>query len=116
MYAIRSYYDTATFEVLPEVKLKGLDKIAVTVPEVEITDADCDDMIENLRRQKATWKPVERQSAKSDRVVVDFEGKLKGETFRGGSGKEVPVVLGEEQMLPDFEAALYGVQAGDEKS
>jgi len=107
---------TATFEVLPEVKLKGLDKIAVTVPEVEITDADCDDMIENLRRQKATWKPVERQSAKSDRVVVDFEGKLKGETFRGGSGKEVPVVLGEEQMLPDFEAALYGVQAGDEKS
>ena len=107
---------TATFEVLPEVALKGLEKIAVTVPEVEIGDSDCDDMLENLRRQKATWKVVERQSATGDRVIVDFEGTLKGETFRGGSGKEVPVTLGDEQMLPDFEAALYGVKAGDEKS
>ena len=107
---------TATFEVLPEVALKGLEKIAVTVPEVEIGDSDCDDMLENLRRQKATWKVVERQSATGDRVIVDFEGTLKGETFRGGSGKEVPVILGDEQMLPDFEAALYGVKAGDEKS
>ena len=107
---------TATFEVLPDVALSGLDKIEVTTPEVEITDADCDDMIENLRRQKATWEAVERKSAEGDRVVVDFEGTLKGEAFQGGSGKEVPVVLGEGQMLPDFEKGLLGIQAGDEKS
>jgi trigger factor len=107
---------TATFEVLPEVKLKGLDKIEVTVPEIEIKDADCDEMIDNLRRQKATWQTVERESAKGDRVVVDFDGTLKGEAFPGGSGKEVPVVLGEGQMLPDFEEALFGIKAGDEKS
>ena len=107
---------TATFEVLPEVKLKGLDKIEVTVPEIEIKDSDCDEMIDNLRRQKATWKTVDRESAKGDRVVVDFDGTLKGEAFPGGSGKEVPVVLGEGQMLPDFEEALFGIKAGDEKS
>ena len=111
-----SFAYTATFEVLPEVSLSGIDKIEVTVPEIEIQDSDCDEMIENLRRQKATWSEVERASAEGDRVVVDFDGKLKGESFPGGSGSEVPVTLGEGQMLPDFEKALFDVSAGDEKT
>lgn len=106
----------ATFEVLPEIKLEGLDKIEVMRPEVEITDADCDDMLENLRKQKASWKTVERKSKTGDCVIVDFEGQLKGEPVEGGTGKEVPVVLGQGQMLPDFEKALIGVSADDEKS
>jgi trigger factor len=106
----------ATFEVLPEFALKGLDKIEVTRPEIEISDQDCDDMIENLRKQKANWETVERKSKKGDRVVVDFEGQLKGEPVEGGTGKEVPVVLGQGQMLPDFEKSLVGVNADDEKS
>jgi trigger factor len=111
-----SFVYTATFEILPEVALKGLEKIVVEVPDVNIQGSDCDDMIDNLRRQKADWVEAERESAKSDRVVVDFDGSLKGESFPGGSGTEVPVVLGEGQMLPDFEKALYGIKAGDEKT
>jgi trigger factor len=107
---------TATFEVLPEFTLSGLDKIEVTKPDVEINDSDFDEMIDNLRRQKASWNEVDRKSADGDRVIVDFEGTLKGEAFEGGTGKEVPVVLGEGQMLPDFEKGLTGVQAGDETS
>ena len=106
----------ATFEVLPEVTLKGLDKIEVTRPEVEISDADCDDMIESLRKQKATWKTVEREARVGDRVTVDFDGQLKGEPIEGGKGSEVPVVLGQGQMLPDFEKGLTGVTNGAEKS
>ncbi|RLA30539.1 MAG: trigger factor [Gammaproteobacteria bacterium] len=106
----------ATFEVLPEVKLQGLDKIEVTVPEVEISDSDCDDMIDNLRKQKATWKTVEREAKDGDQVIVDFDGKLKGEPIEGGKGSEVAIVLGQGQMLPDFEEALFGIKAGDEKS
>jgi trigger factor len=107
---------TATFEVMPEVKLAGLDKIVVTVPNIEIADSDCDDMLENLRKQKASWVTAERESVEGDRVIVDFEGKLKGEVIEGGKGSEVPVVLGEGQMLPDFEKALFGIKADDEKS
>ena len=106
----------ATFEVMPEVKLEGLDKIKVEKPEVEIGDSDLDEMIENLRKQKATWTEVERASAKGDRVVVDFEGRLKGEPIEGGQGKEVPVILGQGQMLEDFEKGLTGIKAGDEKT
>lgn len=106
----------ATFEVLPEVKLQGLDKIEINVPDVEISDADCDDMIDNLRKQKATWKTVEREAKEGDQVIVDFDGQLKGEPIEGGKGKEVAIVLGQGQMLPDFEEALFGIKAGDEKS
>lgn len=106
----------ATFEVLPEFTLKGLDKIEVTRPEIDISDEDCDDMLENLRKQKATWETVDREAVEGDRVVVDFDGTLKGEPIEGGTGKEVPVVLGEGQMLPDFEKGLTGVKADEEKS
>jgi len=106
----------ATFEVLPDVTLKDLEKITVERPEVEITEADCDDMIENLRRQKAGWKAVERPSAEGDQVTVDFEGTLKGEAIQGGKGEGVKVVLGQGRMLPDFEKGLTGVSAGDDSA
>jgi trigger factor len=111
----RDFAYVATFEILPEVKLKDLDQIEVVRPEVEISDDDREDMLLNLRQQKAQWEPVEREAAEGDRVVVDFDGKLKGEPVKGGQGSEVPVVLGQGQMLPDFEKALFGVKAGEEK-
>jgi len=107
---------TATFEVMPEVKLKGLDKIKVETPDVQISDADIDNMLTNLRKQKATWETVDRKSRDGDRVVVDFSGEVDGEAFPGGQGTEIPVVLGEGQMLPDFEKGLKGIAAGDEKT
>ncbi|MDH3435206.1 MAG: trigger factor, partial [Gammaproteobacteria bacterium] len=111
-----SFAYVATFEIMPRIELKDLDKIKIEVPEVTIDDSDLDDMILKLRKQKASWESVERKSAEGDRVIVDFTGTLKGEAFDGGTGTEVPVVLGEGQMLPDFEKALFGIKAGEEKS
>ncbi len=105
---------TATFEVMPEVKLKDLEKIKIEKPDVTIGDEDIDDMLMTLRKQKASWEEVDRKSADGDRVVIDFTGKLKGEVFPGGEGKDYPVVLGAGQMLPDFEKGLLGVKAGEE--
>jgi len=105
---------TATFEVMPEVVLKDLEKIKVQLSEVSIGDEDIDDMLMSLRKQKATWEAVDRKSADGDRVTIDFEGKLKGEVFPGGEGNDYPVVLGAGQMLPDFEKGLVGVRTDDE--
>ncbi len=106
----------ATLEVLPEIELKDLDKLKISKPDVSIGDSDMDDMIEKLRLQKATWGPVERASKEGDRVSCDFDGTLGGEKIEGGQGSNVPVVLGQGQMLPDFEKGLTGVKAGDETS
>ena len=110
----KTFAFTATFEIMPEVKLKDLEKIKIEKPDVTIGDADIDDMLTNLRKQKASWEEVDRKSTDGDRVTIDFVGKLKGEVFSGGEGKDVPVVLGAGQMLPDFEKGLMGVKAGEE--
>jgi len=107
---------TAVFEVYPEFEVKGLDSIKVNRPEVELADPDVDTMIENLRKQRASWEDVERKAAEGDQVTLDFDGTLKGEPFEGGSAKDFPVVLGEGAMLADFEKNLPGLKAGDEKS
>ncbi len=107
---------TATFEIMPVVELKDLEKIKIEKPDVTIGPDDIDDMLLNLRKQKATWEEVDRKSADGDRVTIDFLGKLKDVAFPGGEGKDYPVVLGAGQMLPDFEKGLMGVKAGDEKT
>ena len=106
----------ATFEVYPEIELKGLDKLGMEKPLVEIGDADVEKMIERLRQQRASWQSVDRKSQARDRVTVDFTGKIDDQTFTGGEGKDVPVVLGAAQVVEDFEAALRGVEKDEEKT
>ena len=106
----------ATIEVYPEVEITGLDKIKVKAPEAEIGDADIDEMIDNLRKQRSDWAPVERKAGDGDKVKLDFAGTLKGEAFEGGSAEDFEFVIGEGQMLEDFEKGVKGLKAGDEKS
>jgi trigger factor len=107
---------TATFEIYPEVKLKKTDGLKVERRTADVTAEDVDKMIENMRKQRGEWKEAERAAAEGDRVVIDFEGKLKGEDFPGNKGTEVPVELGAGRMIEDFEKGLAGVSAGDEKT
>ena len=107
---------TATFEVYPQIELSGLFDLKVEKPLGEITDADLNAMIENLRRQKAAWEPVTRTADDGDRVTVDFEATIGGKPFDGGQGRNVPVVLGSGQMLADFEAGLKGIATDEKRS
>lgn len=104
---------TATFDVYPEIELKGLDKIAVNRPVVEVTSADVDSAIEKLREQNKEDVEVERESQDGDKAVIDYEGRLDDVAFEGGTGNDVEVTLGEGQFLPDLERALVGRKAGE---
>jgi trigger factor len=106
----------ATFEVLPEIKLTGIETIAVERPKADVTAADVDAMIQNLREQRATYSPVEREAQDTDRVVVDFIGTIDGQTFEGGQGENVSVYLGAGRMLADFEKGIRGAKAGEKKT
>jgi trigger factor len=103
----------ATFEVYPEIALAPLNSLAIDVPSVAIEDSDLDAMIEKLRSQRATWKVVERKAAEGDRVAIDFSGTVDGESFEGGQGKNISIVIGSGQVLADFDRALRGIQAGE---
>ncbi len=106
---------TATFEVYPEITLTGIEGIPVERPVAEITEADIDAMVDNLRHQRAAWKTVERVAGKGDRAQLDFDGRVDGASFAGGRGENVFVVLGENRMLADFEQGLEGMRAGEER-
>jgi len=103
----------AVFEVYPTIELKGLDSIEVVKPTAEVGASDVDAMVENLRQQRPVYVPATRAAIDTDRVTVDFEGRIDGVPFEGGKGENIAVVLGAGRMLKDFEAGLYGMNAGD---
>jgi trigger factor len=78
--------------------------------------ADVDNTVETLRKQRATYEAASRAAQKDDKTVIDFVGKLNGEVFQGGEGKDYPVMLGAGSMLPEFENAIIGMKAGESKS
>jgi len=106
---------TATFDIYPQFKIADVSKMEVKRPVVKIAAADVNEMIETLRAQQKDWKEVKRAAKKGDLLVVDFDGKLAGETFEGGAAEDFSVELGEGRMLKDFEKALIGMKAGEKK-
>ena len=106
----------AVFEVLPEIQVKSPDSVAVERPSAEITEADVDAMIESMRRQRPQFTAVERGAAATDRVTLDFDGRLEGKPFEGGEGRDVQVVIGSGQALAELEAGVTGAKAGDRKT
>ena len=107
---------SATFEVYPEVKLGSLAGMKLVRPAAAVTDSDVDNTLETLRKQRASYDKVERVAEKGDFLVVDFHGTLNGDAFKGGEAENFGVVLGEGRMLPDFEAALIGMEGGGAKT
>jgi len=105
---------TATFEVYPEVTIAPIAELAVEKVEASVEDADVDNMIDVLRKQKMDWSEVERASADGDRISIDFVGSVGGEAFDGGSANDMPMVLGAGQMIPGFEEKLTGLKSSDE--
>jgi len=105
----------ATFEVYPEVEVKGMDSVEVVRPTVTISDEDVSEMIDILRKQQATWETVEREAADGDQVTIDYVGTKDGEEFDGGKAENAPLTLGSNTFIPGFEDGLVGTKAGDEK-
>ena len=106
---------SATFEVYPEIKLGDLSSRSIERPQLTVDDAAVDRTIHVLRKQRTTWSAVTRPARDGDRVTVNYEGRIAGELFEGGSGAGTTFVIGERKMLPAFEASLRGAQAGDAK-
>ena len=107
---------SAVFEVYPEVKLGDLSGTKITRPIAEVTPADVDQTIEILRKQRVAYQTVSRPAQLGDRVRVDFTGRIDDVAFPGGEAKDFAIVLGEGRMLPEFDAALVGMSAGESKT
>ncbi|MCU7938847.1 MAG: trigger factor [gamma proteobacterium symbiont of Bathyaustriella thionipta] len=104
---------TAIFEVYPEITPASLEGQSFEKANVTIGDADIDSTVENIRKQNQTFIEVDRAAQDEDQVVVDFVGTIDGEAFKGNEGKQVPVTLGQGQMIEGFEQGVKGAKSGD---
>jgi trigger factor len=108
----------AVFEVFPEVKIGDLATAEVEKLTSEVTEDAIDKTIEILRKQRRTFAQRSQESAAqdTDRVTVDFEGKIDGEVFSGGKADDFQFILGDGQMLKEFEDATRGMKIGESKT
>jgi len=108
----------AIFEVYPEVKFADMAGVDVETVSAEVTDAAIDKTIDILRKQRRTFaqRGLDGAAQDSDRVTIDFEGKIDGEPFQGGKAEDFQFLLGEGQMLKEFEDAVRGMKSGESKT
>ncbi|MGZ5098648.1 MAG: trigger factor [Usitatibacter sp.] len=107
---------TATFEIYPEVVFGDFGSQSVKRPVTMVAEANVDATLETLRKQRAKYERVARAALNGDLVNIDFEGLIAGQPFEGNKAANFTVVLGEARMLPDFEAAIVGMNEGETKT
>jgi trigger factor len=105
----------AHFEVLPEIKVNPPQDLAIERPAASVTEADVDAMIENMRAQRPLFTEVARPAHDTDRVVFDYQARIGGKLVEDGDLKDVRVVLGTRQAMPELEEGLKGTSAGEQR-
>ncbi len=108
----------AIFEVFPDVKIADLSTAEIDRLTAEVDDAAIDKTLEILRKQRRTFtqRAHDAPAQEGDRVTVDFEGKIDGETFQGGKAEDFQFLVGDGQMLKEFEDAVRGMKSGESKT
>ncbi len=101
--------------VRPKATLKDYKGLEVGRREPHIEDEAIQAELDDLRERFATLETVDRAAEKGDHVVIDYLGKLDGEPFEGGEGRDQLLELGSGRLIPGFEEQLVGARAGDKR-
>jgi len=103
---------TLEFEVYPEIKVNALSKLTIDQVSSQVTEEDEERALQDLQDRSTEYKTVKRKSKDGDRLIIDFEGLLDGESFEGGAAEGFEIVLGKGTMIEGFEKGLIDVASG----
>jgi trigger factor len=103
---------TAEVDVRPEIPLPDLSTVEVTVDEIEVTDAEVDEQVDELRQRFGTLKPVERPVQAGDFVSLDLAARIDGEEVEGGSASGLTYEVGKDDLVAGLDEAITGISAG----
>jgi trigger factor len=107
---------TMSFEVLPEIKLADFSTLKLERLTADVADEDVDKAVGELATRNLAYEIEEGRAAEDgDQIMLDFVGRIDGEAFEGGTGTDVPLVLGRGGFIPGFEDGLKGVKAGEDR-
>ena len=102
--------------IRPEVTLPDFSKITIEVDNAEVTDADIDEQVDELRARFGTLHTVERAAAKGDFVTIDLTARIDGAEVDGGKANEISYEVGSDRMIDGLDDALVGMSVGDTKT
>lgn len=105
----------AVVDVRPAIELSDYKGLTVNAEPVTVTDEDVERALKTLARDRATLVPVEREARLGDVVTVDYEGKIDGVAFEGGTAQGQQTELSEERFIPGFATGIAGMKAGETK-
>jgi trigger factor len=108
----------AVFEVYPEVKMGDLVTVEVEKVTADVTEEAIDKTVDILRKQRRTFaqRAAADAAVDGDRVTIDFLGSIDGVPFEGGKADGFQFILGDGQMLKEFEDAVRGMKSGESKT
>ncbi len=106
---------TATFEILPEFPELDVSDLAINREVAEATDADIDRMIDTLRRQRMTFRPVERAAETGDFVAFEFVISADGVRIPEEGSERGLTAIGQKAVMPEIEAGLVGMSSGESR-
>ncbi len=107
---------TIEIEIVPPITLTDFKTIKLQRLVAEVADAEVDEMLQKIADQNRPFVAKSDAAETGDRVTISFQGTIAGEPFDGGSGEDVPLVLGTGQFIPGFEDQLAGLRTGDSKT
>jgi len=107
---------TVEMEIVPAITLADFKSIKLTHLTAEVSDEQIDKALQTIADQNRPFVAKQEGAANGDRVTLNFEGSLEGVPFEGGSGEDVPLIMGAGQFIPGFEDNLAGLKAGDTKT
>ena len=108
----------AVFEVYPEVKMGDLATVEVEKVTADVTEEAIDKTVDILRKQRRTFaqRAAADAAVDGDRATIDFLGSIDGVPFEGGKADGFQFILGDGQMLKEFEDAVCGMKSGESKT
>jgi trigger factor len=103
-------------DVRPNIILPNFSEMTVTVPDVNVTDAEVNEQADELRARFGTLHDVEKSAETGDFVSIDLTALVEGKEIDGGTVKDVSYEVGSNRMVDGLDEALAGMNKGDEKS
>jgi trigger factor len=107
---------TVEMEIVPAITLADFKSIKLTRLTSEVGDEEIDKALRTIADQNRPFVAKTEGAANGDRVTINFEGSLEGAPFEGGTGEDVPLIMGAGQFIPGFEENLAGLKAGENKT
>jgi len=107
---------TVQMEIVPAITLADFKTMKLTRLTAEVTDAEIDQTLQTIADQNRPFVAKAEGAENGDRLTISFQGTIEGTPFEGGTGEDVPLLMGAGQFIPGFEDHLFGLKAGDSKT